>query len=101
MKSGSLNKITIGHYMFHDEVQFAGFSFASFCYGLQYALSLRNLWEQETNPVVITPSKVRSGLRSFEGRNYLVRWIDRNMFFGHSLIQYRVNFIPLLILRSF
>ena len=65
-----------------------------FYYGLQDALSLRNLWEQETNPVIITPRKVRSGLRTFEGRNYIVRWIDRSMFFGFSLMKYGDFFIP-------
>ena len=94
VKSGRLHRITRGHYTFYDEIQFAGFAFSPFYYGLEDALSLRNLWEQETNPVIITPRRVRSGLRNFEGRNYLVRWIDRNMFFGYSLIPYGNYFIP-------
>lgn len=52
------------------------------------------MWEQETNPVVITPRKVRNGLRTFNDRNYLVRWIDRSMFFGYSLLKYGEYFIP-------
>ena len=94
IESGRLHRITRGHYTFYEEVQFTGFAFMPFYYGLQDALSLRNLWEQETNPVIITPRKVRSGLRNFEGRNYVVRWIDRSMFFGFSLIQYGDFFIP-------
>ena len=94
INSGRLLRITRGHYTFHEEVQFAGFAFMPFYYGLQDALSQRNLWEQETNSVIITPKKVRSGLRTFEGRNYIVRWIDRSMFFGFSLMKYGDFFIP-------
>ncbi len=94
INSGRLLRITRGHYTFHEEVQFAGFAFMPFYYGLQDALSQRNLWEQETNSVIITPKKVRSGLRTFEGRNYIVRWIDRSMFFGFSLMKYGDLFIP-------
>ena len=94
INSGRLLRITRGHYTFHEEVQFAGFAFMPFYYGLQDALSQRNLWEQETNSVIITPKKVRSGLRTFEGSNYIVRWIDRSMFFGFSLMQYDDFFIP-------
>lgn len=94
LKSGGIFRITRGHYTFHDEVQLAGFAFKPFYYGIQDALSLRNLWEQETNPVIITPRKVRSGTRTFQGRNYVVRWIDRKMFFGFSLLQYEEFFIP-------
>ena len=81
LNSGRLHRITRGHYTFHEEVQFAGFAFMPFYHGLQDALSLINLWEQEMNPVIMTPRKVRSGLRTFERRNYIVRWIDRSMFF--------------------
>jgi hypothetical protein len=55
---------------------------------------IRNLWEQETNPVIITPRKVRSGIRTFNDRNYVIRWIDRSMFFGYSLVEYGDFFIP-------
>ena len=94
VRSGRIFRITRGHYTFYNEVQFTGFAFKPFYYGLQDALSLTNIWEQETNPVIITPRKVRSGTRIFEGRNYLIRWIDRKMFFGYSLLSYGDFFIP-------
>jgi hypothetical protein len=37
---------------------------------------------------------VRSGIRTFLGRNYLIRWIERSMFFGYSLVEYGDFFIP-------
>ncbi len=87
-------RITKGNYTFHEDVQMVGFGFEPFYYGLEDALSLRNMWEQETNPVVITPHKVRIGLRQFQGRNFIVRRIDRRMFFGYSYIQYGDYYIP-------
>ncbi len=94
VSQGKVHRITRGHYTFHNEAQFVGFAFKPFYYGLEDALSLRNLWEQETNPVIITPRKVRNGVRDFEGRNYLVHWIARNMFFGFSLLRYDDFYIP-------
>ena len=94
VRSGRIYRITRGQYTFHDEVQYVGFAFRPFYYGLQDALSIRNLWEQETNPLIITPRRVRSGIRTFLGRNYLIRWIERSMFFGYSLVEYGDFFIP-------
>ncbi len=94
VKSGELKRIAKGHYTFHEEMQVVGFAFQPFYYGLQDALSLLNLWEQETNPIVITPRKVRKGLRTFLGNNYLVRTIDRNMFFGFEMAKYFDFWIP-------
>ena len=94
LKSGRIYKITKGAYTFYDEVQYAGFAFYPFYYGLEDALSLRGLWEQETNPVIITPRKVRNGIRQFDSRNYLVRRIDRKMFFGYTMLEYGQFYIP-------
>ena len=94
LKSNRIHKITRGAYSFYDEVQYAGFAFQPFYYGLEDALSLRGLWEQETNPVIVTPRKVRTGVRQFESRNYIVRHIKRDMFFGYSLLLYDQFYIP-------
>lgn len=89
-----LFRISKGIYTFRQEAQVVGFAFQPFYYGLQDALSLRSLWEQETVPVVLTPRKVRSGIRSFEGSNYIVRRISRGMFFGFETIRYGDFWIP-------
>lgn len=57
LKSGRIFKITRGAYTFYEEVQFVGFAYQPFYYGLEDALSLRDLWEQGTNPGCIDPSK--------------------------------------------
>ena len=81
-KKGEIKKITRGAYTFKEEIEVVGFAFSPFYYGLQEALSLRNLWEQEVNPVVITPRKIRQGVRKFLGNNYLIKRVNRSMFFG-------------------
>lgn len=91
---GSIHRISRGYYSFYDEVQFVGFAFFPFYYGLEDALSLLNLREQETNPVVITPRAVRSGVRTYLDRNYIVRRIDRSMFFGYRYIKYDKFYVP-------
>jgi predicted transcriptional regulator of viral defense system len=89
-----VRRITRGIYTFSSDAQLVGFGFRPFYYGLQDALSLRNLWEQETNPVVLTPRRVRTGVRSFEGTNYLVKRIPRGLFFGFETIKYSGFWIP-------
>ena len=94
LKKGSIKRITRGAYTAFDDVQLVGFAFRPFYYGLQDALSLMNLWEQETVPVIITPRKVRGGVRVFDGANYLVRRLERKMFFGFELMKYGDFWIP-------
>ncbi len=86
--AGKLHRITKGAYSFHEEIQAVGLAYAPYYYGLQDALSLHGFWEQETNPIVITPRKIRPGVRTFLGNNYLVRRISRRMFFGFHAIKY-------------
>lgn len=94
VKSGELNRISKGTYSFRTEAQLVGFAFQPFYYGLQDALSLRNLWEQETNPIVITARRADPGTRKFLDNNYLVRRIRRDMFFGFENIKYFDLWIP-------
>ena len=94
LKTGELKRITKGVYTFHEEAQLVGFAFEPFYYGLQDALSLHNLWEQETNPIVITTRNIRSGTRNFEGSNYIVRHVNRKIFYGFDIIKYFNYWIP-------
>ncbi|MCX6799515.1 MAG: hypothetical protein NTW59_05480 [Candidatus Diapherotrites archaeon] len=87
-------RVARGFYSFQTDPALAGFAFSPFYYGLQEALSLRNLWEQETNPVIITPKKVRPGLRSSMGANIVVRRISRKMFFGFGMVKYYDFWLP-------
>ena len=88
IKTKRIFRITRGIYTFHDEITVCTFAFSPSYLGLQQALSIHNLWEQETNPVILTTRKMRSGIRKFDGNNYVVRRITRKMFFGYELTKY-------------
>lgn len=88
VRRGQVHRLVNGVYTFLPEMQVVGSAFQPYYYGLQDALSFHGLWEQETNPVVITPRRVRPGLRVFLGNNYVVRRIDRSFFFGFDLMAY-------------
>lgn len=94
MKKEEIQRITRGFYTFQTDTIVTGFAFSPFYYGLQEALSLRNLWGQETNPVIITPKKVRTGTRKIFESNVLVRRINRKMFFGFDLIKHYNYWLP-------
>ncbi|MBI5036417.1 hypothetical protein HZC09_03660 [Candidatus Micrarchaeota archaeon] len=93
LKRGEVHRIAKGAYSFGAEMQVVGLAFQPYYYGLQDALSLRDLWTQETNPVVITPRKVRTGVRTFLGNNYLVKRIARRMFFGFEPLRYHDSWV--------
>ncbi len=94
VKGKRLFRIRNGVYSFSDDTQLAGFAFQPFYYGLQDALSLHGLWEQETNPVVITTRKVRNGIRKFGDSNYVVRRISKRLFFGFESLKYGEYWVP-------
>ncbi len=94
MKKGEIRRITKGVYTFHDDITVAGFGFRPFYYGLENALTIRKLWEQNTNPVVITCRNVRTGTRKFGNGNYLINHISKEFFFGYEFIRYYDYWIP-------
>jgi predicted transcriptional regulator of viral defense system len=60
IKEKKIHKITNGKYTFQEEIMCVGFAFSPFYYGLQEALSLHNLHEQETNAIIITTNKIKT-----------------------------------------
>jgi predicted transcriptional regulator of viral defense system len=93
-KRSEIKRLKRGYYSFGEDLDAVGFLFEPFYYGLQEALSLHDLWEQETNPVIITTRKVRTGLRSILGRNVLIRRIRKGMFFGYGPKRVGNAFLP-------
>jgi len=87
-------RITRGTYTFHREVRVVGFAFNPFYYGLEDALSIRGIWEQGSNPVIITRKRIRSGTRKFIDRNYVLHRIDKRHFFGYELLKLGNLWIP-------
>jgi predicted transcriptional regulator of viral defense system len=87
-------RITRGMYTFHDDAVVAGFAFAPFYYGLESALWLIGISGQGTNYVVMTSRNVRTGTRSFKGRNYRINRVKGNQMFGYGLLKYGKFWIP-------
>lgn len=62
--------------------------------GLEFALSFYEIWDQETNPVIITPKKVRIGTRKVLGTNIIVHRIKKNYFFGIKFLKHEDFYLP-------
>jgi len=82
LKKGEISRLTKGFYSIHEDAALIVFCFKPSYLGLQDALSFHNLWEQETNPVIITARNLRSGIREVFGRNVIIRKIDKKYLFG-------------------
>lgn len=94
IKNGRIRKMTKGFYTIHNDPIFAVFCFKPAYIGLQDSLSIHNLWEQETNVVIITGKKVRNGIRNILDSNVLLRRIKPKYLFGYDLIEYNNFYIP-------
>ena len=88
LRRGEIRKLKRGVYTFGNDPMLASFAYSPSYHGLQDALSLLDLWDQETNAVVITPAKVRGGMKEILGGRVMVRRVSRKMFFGFEAIRY-------------
>jgi len=86
-KYGRVNRLTPGIYSFHSDPALASFAITPSYHALQEALSIHGLWEQETNTILVTPRRIRQGLRTICGGKVIVRRIDRKMFFGFESLK--------------
>jgi len=94
IKRGEIKRLTDGFYSLYDDPSLAVFCFKPAYLGLQNALSIYNLWEQETIPVIITTRKIRTGIRQISGINVLIRRIKKEYFFGFEYIKYGDFYLP-------
>lgn len=94
IKRGEINRIKKGYYSLYDDPMVSVFCYKPGYIGLQNALSIHNLWEQETNVVIVTAKKVRSGTREIFGNNVVIHSIRPELLFGYDLIRYGDFHIP-------
>lgn len=87
-KKNNVQRVKKGVYSFNDDPTLASFAYSPSYHGLQDALSLLDLWDQETNTVIITPRKIRNGMKNVFGGKVLVRRVSRKMFFGFQSVKY-------------
>ncbi len=98
MKSnGSLYALKKGVYTFKKNDMVSGFAYAPFYYGLLSALTLRELWTQNSRPEIITIKKVRSNRTPIFGDSkdvIFVHHIPTRYFFGFDIINYGALKLP-------
>ncbi|MBU5688383.1 MAG: hypothetical protein KQA41_03410 [Candidatus Aenigmarchaeota archaeon] len=94
LKKGEIKRIEKGFYTLYNDPTLIVFAIRPSYIGLQAALSIHNLWEQETNTIIVTPKKIRIGKREVFDTNVIVRRIDKKYFFGYDLINYDNFLIP-------
>jgi len=93
-KRGEIKRITKGWYSLYEDPIVSVFCFKPAYIGLQEALSLHELWEQETNVVIVTTRKVRTGVREILDSNVVLHTIEQKYFFGFDYLRYENFFIP-------
>ncbi|MDE1873858.1 MAG: hypothetical protein KGI04_01935 [Candidatus Micrarchaeota archaeon] len=94
VKAGELLRISKGKYTFKKDEAVVGFAFRPFYYGLEYALTIRRIWTQMANPVIVTTTKAVPGPRKELGRMVQVRRISEKVFFGIEYLKYGDIFVP-------
>ena len=96
MRAGNrIFKLAKGMYTTLNNSEVIGFAFSPFYYGLTYALSYYNVWEERANPVIVTTKTVRSGMRKAMGTNISVFRIPKTMFFGYNMVKGEAVYYPI------
>ena len=94
LKTGQIRRITRGYYTIHEEPSLIAYCLKPAYLGLQDAMSFHNIWEQETNTIVLTTRKVRPGTRKVFGSNVIVRRLSPRHFFGYDYIRQGELLLP-------
>ncbi len=94
VRRGEARRLVKGWYTSAEDPAVAVFAFRPAYIGLQEALSVRNLWEQETNVVIVTCLTVRPGVRQVLGSSVILHRIDRKYFFGFEFLDCGGTFLP-------
>ncbi|HLC19928.1 MAG TPA: hypothetical protein VJK72_03340 [Candidatus Nanoarchaeia archaeon] len=88
LKKKEIYRIAKGWYSLSQDPTLVVFCFKPSYLGLQEALSIHNLWEQETNTIVITTQIIREGLRKINESNVIMKRIPPSLFFGLEYKRY-------------
>ena len=91
---GEIFRFVKGFYTSFNDPTYSVFCFKPDYIGLYEAFSLRNLWEQETNTIIITTKRVRSGIRKILDSNVIIKRIKPKYFLGFDYLKYDNFYIP-------
>ena len=95
--SGRLYTIRKGSYTLKRDSAVAGFAFTPFYYGLLSALTIRDLWTQDSRPEILTLRKVRNSRMHIFGdpkNTIFVHHVPAKYFFGFEVIGYAGLKVP-------
>jgi predicted transcriptional regulator of viral defense system len=87
LKSGEIRRLTRGYYTSSSDPSVLVYCLKPAYLGLQDAMSFHNLWEQETNPIILTARKARPGTRKVLGGNVIIRRLSPKHFFGYEYLR--------------
>ena len=88
LKNKKIFRLKRGVYSFNQNLENIEKAFSPAYHGLQDALTIHNLWQQQTNTILITPRKIRTGEREIFENKVFLRRINRKMFFGFEEKKY-------------
>ena len=94
IKNGKIKRIVKGFYTTHEDPSLSVFCFRPAYIGMQEALSIHEVWEQETGTVIITAKKVKHSLIKVFGNNVVLNRIKPKYMFGFDIVKYGDFFIP-------
>lgn len=93
-EKNELVRLKRGFYTFSKNEAVSGYAFRPFYYGMEYALTIRKIWTQQSIPIVVTTSKANPGIRLIMGQRVKVRRINKKYFFGFEYVNYSNLFVP-------
>lgn len=94
-KSNKIKRIIKGFYTKYNDPMLITYCIKPSYIGLESALSIYNIWEQETNVVLLTPRRIRTGTRKVFNTNVIIHSINKKYFFGFDYIDYYDFKIPI------
>ena len=92
---GKIKRIIKGYYTKYDDPTLITYCIKPSYIGLEAALSYHNLWEQETNVVLLTPRRIKTGIRKVFNTNVIIHSINKKYFFGFDYKDYFDFKIPI------
>lgn len=95
VKKGEIKRITKSYYSKYDDPVFSVLCFQPAYLALEEALSFHNLWEQETNVVIISSKKIRTGPRNILDSKVILHRIKKEYFFGYEFLKYGNFYLPI------
>lgn len=93
-KKGEIFRVTRGWYSAEQDPVVSVFAISPSYVGLQEALSIRGLWEQETNVVLVTSGKANPGVRDVMGSRVIVHRVSPEHFFGYDQVRHGSFSVP-------